>query len=123
MGRQAVDPIALEGALRLEGLAHVHGEGFPSAEMKHGPMALISDQAVCISIPDQKEVFGKMIRNVHKVRPRGAKVIVITNDKQAVWEVFWDDVIRVPEDHPVQAGQARAVREQSTSRANLSEQA
>ncbi|MDR3317346.1 MAG: glutamine--fructose-6-phosphate transaminase (isomerizing) [Puniceicoccales bacterium] len=99
LGRQGMYPIALEGALKLKEIAYVHAEGIPTAELKHGPIALISEGAVSIFIATQKELLEKTVSNIQEVRARGGKVVVITNDNRIEWKVISDDVIVVPEVH------------------------
>ncbi|MDR1435260.1 MAG: glutamine--fructose-6-phosphate transaminase (isomerizing) [Puniceicoccales bacterium] len=100
LGRQTMYPIALEGALKLKEISYVHAEAFPTAEMKHGPIALISEESVCIFLATQKEMLDKTMSNIQEVKARGAKVIVITSNTQIAWEVFCNEVIKIPETHP-----------------------
>ncbi|MDR2200683.1 MAG: glutamine--fructose-6-phosphate transaminase (isomerizing) [Puniceicoccales bacterium] len=95
LGRQAMYPIAMEGALKLKEITYVHGEAFPTAEMKHGPIALISDQSVCIFIATQRELAEKTMSNIQEVKARGAKVIAIVNDESPIWESSCDEIIRI----------------------------
>jgi glucosamine--fructose-6-phosphate aminotransferase (isomerizing) len=99
LGRQTMYPIALEGALKLKEIAYVHAEAFPTAEMKHGPIALISDETLCIFIATQKELLDKTISNIQEVKARGAKVVAIVSNDQIAWEIFCDDVITLPDVH------------------------
>ncbi|MDR0590507.1 MAG: glutamine--fructose-6-phosphate transaminase (isomerizing) [Puniceicoccales bacterium] len=99
LGRQAMYPIALEGALKLKEIAYVHAEAFPTAEMKHGPIALVSEETVCIFIATQRELLDKTMSSLQEVRARGGKVVVVAGDGEVEWEVFGDEVIRVPEVH------------------------
>jgi glucosamine--fructose-6-phosphate aminotransferase (isomerizing) len=100
LGRQAMYPIALEGALKLKEIAYVHAEAFPTAEMKHGPIALISEETVCIFIATQNELLDKTMNNIQEVKARGGKVIAIVNNNCIAWEVFCDEVLTIPEAHP-----------------------
>ncbi|MDR2812782.1 MAG: glutamine--fructose-6-phosphate transaminase (isomerizing) [Puniceicoccales bacterium] len=100
LGRQAMYPIALEGALKLKEIAYVHAEAFPTAEMKHGPIALISDETVCLFIATQNELLDKTMNNIQEVKARGGKVIAIVNNDCIAWEVFCDEVLTIPEVHP-----------------------
>jgi glucosamine--fructose-6-phosphate aminotransferase (isomerizing) len=100
LGRQAMYPIALEGALKLKEIAYVHAEAFPTAEMKHGPIALISEETVCLFIATQNELLDKTMSNIQEVKARGGKVIVIVNNDRIAWEVFCDEVLTIPEVHP-----------------------
>ncbi|MDR1590650.1 MAG: glutamine--fructose-6-phosphate transaminase (isomerizing) [Puniceicoccales bacterium] len=100
LGRQTMYPIALEGALKLKEIAYVHAEAFPTAEMKHGPIALISEETVCIFIATQNDLLDKTMNNIQEVKARGGKVIAIVNNDCIAWEVFCDKVITIPEVHP-----------------------
>jgi glucosamine--fructose-6-phosphate aminotransferase (isomerizing) len=100
LGRQAMYPIALEGALKLKEIAYVHAEAFPTAEMKHGPIALISEETVCLFIATQNELLDKTMNNIQEVKARGGKVIAIVNNDCIAWEVFCDEVLTIPEGHP-----------------------
>jgi glucosamine--fructose-6-phosphate aminotransferase (isomerizing) len=100
LGRQAMYPIALEGALKLKEIAYVHAEAFPTAEMKHGPIALISDETVCLFTATQNNLLDKTMNNIQEVKARGGKVIAIVNNDCIAWEVFCDEVITIPEVHP-----------------------
>ncbi|MDR2807236.1 MAG: glutamine--fructose-6-phosphate transaminase (isomerizing) [Puniceicoccales bacterium] len=99
LGRQVMYPIALEGALKLKEIAYVHAEAFPTAEMKHGPIALISEQSLCIFVATQRELLEKTVNNIQEVKARGGKVVAIINDKKYIWEELCDEVIRIPEVH------------------------
>jgi glucosamine--fructose-6-phosphate aminotransferase (isomerizing) len=100
LGRQMMYPIALEGALKLKEITYVHAEAFPTAEMKHGPIALISEETICIFIATQNELLDKTMNNIQEVKARGGKVIAIVNNNCIAWEVFCDEVLTVPEVHP-----------------------
>lgn len=99
MGRQAMYPIALEGALKLKEIAYVHAEGFPTAEMKHGPIALVSDKTTCIFIATQEEFLPKTISNMQEVKARGAKVIAVLREGSSVDRLSYDDAIYIPRTH------------------------
>jgi glucosamine--fructose-6-phosphate aminotransferase (isomerizing) len=99
LGRQGMYPIALEGALKLKEIAYVHAEAFPMAEMNHGPIALVSGETVCIFIATQRELQDKTMSSIQEVRARGGEVIVLASEGEVEWEVFGDEVIRVPEVH------------------------
>ena len=99
MGRQAMYPIALEGALKLKEIAYVHAEGFPTAEMKHGPIALVSERTTCIFVATQEEFLPKTISNMQEVKARGAKVIAVLREGSAVDRNSYDDAIYIPRTH------------------------
>ncbi|MDE6576517.1 MAG: glutamine--fructose-6-phosphate transaminase (isomerizing) [Opitutales bacterium] len=99
LGRQAMYPIALEGALKLKEVAYVDAQAYPTAEMKHGPIALVSEETVCLFIATQRTFWEKTASNIQEVRARGAKVIVIVSDDQIFDERPYDEVVRIPAAH------------------------
>ena len=80
LGRGVNFPVALEGALKLKEISYIHAEGYPAAEMKHGPIALIDENMPVVFIAPKDAVHGKILSNVEEVRARGGQVIAITND-------------------------------------------
>jgi glucosamine--fructose-6-phosphate aminotransferase (isomerizing) len=96
LGRQFNFPTALEGALKLKEISYIHADGYPAAEMKHGPIALVDEQTPSVFIVPQGGVYTKVISNMEEIKARGGPVIAIVDkdDSQAV-EIA-DDVIRVP---------------------------
>ena len=98
LGRGACYPIALEGALKLKEITYLHAEGYPSGELKHGPIALISPDLPTVAVLQSEEPhFSKMLSNLNEVKSRDGKIIVIT-DSDSVDEVSQvaTDVIKVP---------------------------
>ncbi len=79
LGRGVNFPVALEGALKLKEISYVHAEGYPAAEMKHGPIALIDENMPVVVVAPRDAVYGKIVSNVQEVRARGGKVIAIVN--------------------------------------------
>ncbi len=79
LGRGVNFPVALEGALKLKEISYVHAEGYPAAEMKHGPIALIDENMPVIVVAPRDAVHGKIVSNIQEVRARGGKVIAIVN--------------------------------------------
>ena len=79
LGRGAMYPMALEGALKLKELSYIHAEGYASGEMKHGPIALIEDTVPVIVLAPTDTVFGKTVSNMQEVMARGAKVALVTD--------------------------------------------
>ena len=75
IGRHTGYPAALEGALKLKELSYIHAEGFPAAELKHGPIALVEDGVPVVAIATECHVYPKMLSNIQEVRARGAEVI------------------------------------------------
>src|SRR6185312_14747654 len=96
LGRQYNFPTALEGALKLKEISYIHAEGYPAAEMKHGPIALFDENTPSVFIVPQGFVYDKVISNLEEIKARGGPVIAIVDkdDSQAV--ELADDVIRVP---------------------------
>ncbi|MEO8531526.1 MAG: SIS domain-containing protein, partial [Deltaproteobacteria bacterium] len=79
MGRGALYPMALEGALKLKELSYIHAEGYPSGELKHGPIALIDDKTPVIVLAPKDVLFDKTVSNMQEVMARGGKVALITD--------------------------------------------
>ncbi len=96
LGRQFNFPTALEGALKLKEISYIHAEGYPAAEMKHGPIALVDENTPSVFIVPQGGVYSKVISNMEEIKARGGPVIAVVDkdDSQAV--ELADDVIRVP---------------------------
>ncbi len=100
LGRQEFFPIALEGALKLKEISYIHAEGYPAAEMKHGPIALINPECPTVLFVFKGEMFKKTISNLQEIRARQGPVIAITDaDENEFAGSQADDVIRVPEAH------------------------
>jgi len=95
LGRGLNYPIALEGALKLKEISYIHAEGYPAAEMKHGPIALI-DKNFPVFVIATEELYDKMISNIEEVKARGARVIAIANEGDQKIKNLADDVIFVP---------------------------
>ena len=92
LGRDTAYPIALEGALKLKEISYVHAEGYPSGELKHGPIALVDDTFFEIFDIIDNWLFDKSIGGLHEVRARGGKTIVFTNSKA---DIETDDIVRI----------------------------
>ncbi|HSB54898.1 MAG TPA: glutamine--fructose-6-phosphate transaminase (isomerizing), partial [Gemmatimonadales bacterium] len=80
LGRGVNFPVALEGALKLKEISYIHAEGYPAAEMKHGPIALIDENMPVVFIAPKDGTHGKIVSNVEEVRARGGQVIAISTD-------------------------------------------
>src|SRR5579862_280417 len=96
MGRQFNYPVALEGALKMKEISYIHAEGYPSAELKHGVIALISPELPSIVIAPEDSVFDKNISNMQEVKAREGPVIAIGTEGCGQLERVADDVIYVP---------------------------
>src|SRR5439155_5829520 len=77
MGRQYLYPVALEGALKLKEISYIHAEGYPAAEMKHGPIALVDEQTPSVFLVPPGQVYDKVMSNLEEVKARGGPVIAI----------------------------------------------
>ena len=73
-------PVALEGALKLKEISYIHAEGYPAAEMKHGPIALIDEKMPVVFVVPKDSIYEKVISNVQEVRARKGRIIAIAND-------------------------------------------
>jgi len=80
LGRGVSFPVALEGALKLKEIAYVHAEGYPAAEMKHGPIALVDEDMPVVFVAPKDAVYSKVLSNLQEVKARGGRVIAITNE-------------------------------------------
>jgi len=97
LGRGYNFPVALEGALKLKEISYIHAEGYPAAEMKHGPIALIDDQMPVVVIATKHGHYEKVVSNIQEIKSRKAKIIgVVTKGDQHV-RTLADHVIEVPE--------------------------
>jgi len=97
LGRGYNFPVALEGALKLKEISYIHAEGYPAAEMKHGPIALIDENMPVVFIAPHDSVFDKVVSNISEVKARGGRVIVITSRDEPSLEGKIDFEIRIPE--------------------------
>lgn len=97
LGRGYNFPTALEGALKLKEISYIHAEGYPAAEMKHGPIALIDEMMPVVFIAPHDSVFEKVVSNVQEVKARKGKVIAITSRYEAALEGKIDYEFRIPE--------------------------
>ncbi|MCC6317860.1 MAG: glutamine--fructose-6-phosphate transaminase (isomerizing) [Gemmatimonadaceae bacterium] len=97
LGRGYNFPAALEGALKLKEISYIHAEGYPAAEMKHGPIALIDEMMPVVFIAPHDSVFDKITSNVHEVKARKGKVIAITSRDEPALAGKVDYEFRIPE--------------------------
>ncbi len=96
LGRGANFPTALEGALKLKEISYIHAEGYPAAEMKHGPIALIDENMPVVFIVPKDRIYDKVLSNIQEVKARKGKIIAIANDDDDQIDELSDFVIRVP---------------------------
>jgi glucosamine--fructose-6-phosphate aminotransferase (isomerizing) len=100
LGRGYNFPAALEGALKLKEISYIHAEGYPAAEMKHGPIALIDANMPVVFIAPKDEIYDKVLSNIEEVRARNGRVIAIANGGDEHIERVANHVISIPETHP-----------------------
>ena len=96
LGRGANYPVALEGALKLKEISYVHAEGYPSAEMKHGPIALIDENMPVIAITTEDAIYDKIISNLQEVKARNGRIITIATEGDELIEELSENVIYIP---------------------------
>jgi glutamine---fructose-6-phosphate transaminase (isomerizing) len=96
LGRGYNFPVALEGALKLKEISYIHAEGYPAAEMKHGPIALIDEEMPVVFVAPHDSVFDKVVSNIQEVKARGGRVICITSQDEPVLAGKIDYEFRVP---------------------------
>ncbi len=97
LGRGYNFPVALEGALKLKEISYIHAEGYPAAEMKHGPIALVDENMPVVFIAPKDSTYEKIISNIEEVKARKGKVIVIANESDDEIDNLVDWVIKVPD--------------------------
>jgi glucosamine--fructose-6-phosphate aminotransferase (isomerizing) len=97
LGRGYNFPVALEGALKLKEISYIHAEGYPAAEMKHGPIALIDELMPVVFVAPKDAVYQKVVSNVEEVKARGGKVIAIVTEGDTGLAKLADQKIEIPE--------------------------
>jgi glucosamine--fructose-6-phosphate aminotransferase (isomerizing) len=96
LGRGANFPVALEGALKLKEISYIHAEGYPAAEMKHGPIALIDESMPVVFVVPKDGIYEKVVSNLQEVKARRGRIIAIANEDDHEIEHLAEFVIRVP---------------------------
>jgi glucosamine--fructose-6-phosphate aminotransferase (isomerizing) len=96
LGRQYLFPVALEGALKLKEISYIHAEGYPAAEMKHGPIALVDTQTPSVFLLPHGGVHDKVMSNLEEIKARGGPVIAVAAEGDSAAAGRADDVIYVP---------------------------
>ncbi len=99
LGRLSLFPIALEGALKLKEISYIHAEGYPAAEMKHGPIALINEQCPSVFFAPKGEIFNKVVSSMQEVKARKGPVIAIVTEGCELPEGLADAIITIPDCH------------------------
>jgi len=97
LGRGYNFPVALEGALKLKEISYIHAEGYPAAEMKHGPIALIDENMPIVVIATKKGHYEKVVSNIQEIKSRKGKIIGIVTEGDVDVRELADHVIEVPE--------------------------
>ncbi|MCX7879901.1 MAG: glutamine--fructose-6-phosphate transaminase (isomerizing) [Ignavibacteria bacterium] len=101
LGRGYNFPVALEGALKLKEISYIHAEGYPSAEMKHGPIALIDENMPVVFIAPKDPIYNKVLSNIEEVRSRRGRVISIATEGDENMKKYAEKVIYIPETLPM----------------------
>lgn len=96
MGRGVNFPVALEGALKLKEISYIHAEGYPAAEMKHGPIALIDKEMPVVVIATDQETYDKVVSNIQEVKTRSGKIISIVSEGDETVKEMSDFCIEIP---------------------------
>jgi glucosamine--fructose-6-phosphate aminotransferase (isomerizing) len=97
LGRGFNFPVALEGALKLKEISYIHAEGYPAAEMKHGPIALIDEDMPLFVIATNKGHYEKVVSNIQEIKSRSGKIIAIVTEGDVTVKEIADHVIEIPE--------------------------
>ena len=101
LGRGVSFPVALEGALKLKEISYIHAEGYPAAEMKHGPIALIDAEMPVVFVAPKDDVYSKVVSNMQEVRARGGRLIAVTTEGNGDLAGLVDHQLRVAETIPL----------------------
>jgi len=97
LGRGYNFPVALEGALKLKEISYIHAEGYPAAEMKHGPIALVDDKLPVVFVATKDRYYEKIVSNVQEIKARNGRVIAVATEGDTVIPGMADDVMYVPD--------------------------
>ncbi len=101
LGRGFNFPVALEGALKLKEISYIHAEGYPAAEMKHGPIALIDENMPVVVVANNMSAHDKIVSNIQEIKARKGRIISIISEHDTVIEGMSEHVIRIPETEEV----------------------
>ena len=96
LGRGLNFPVALEGALKLKEISYIHAEGYPAAEMKHGPIALVDKDMPNVFVVPKDKTYEKIISNIEEIKSRKGKIIIVTDSKDKILKDLANDLIYVP---------------------------
>ena len=97
LGRGYLFPVALEGALKLKEISYIHAEGYPAAEMKHGPIALIDEKMPVVVLATKDKSYEKIVSNIQEVKARKGIVIAIVSEGDTIIKKMADHVLEIPE--------------------------
>jgi glucosamine--fructose-6-phosphate aminotransferase (isomerizing) len=97
LGRGYNFPVALEGALKLKEISYIHAEGYPAAEMKHGPIALIDESMPVVVIAPRQEHYDKIVSNIQEIKSRSGKIIAVVTQGDTQVKALADHVIEIPD--------------------------
>ena len=97
LGRGVHYPVSLEGALKLKEISYIHAEGYPAAEMKHGPIALIDEHMPVIAIANNDGIYDKVVSNLMEVKARKGKLIIVATEGDNNIKALSDDIIYIPD--------------------------
>ena len=97
LGRGYNFPVALEGALKLKEISYIHAEGYPAAEMKHGPIALIDDDMPVVFIAPKDSTYDKILSNIQEIKARNGRIIAIASENDTQIDKLVDYSIKIPD--------------------------
>ena len=100
LGRGALFPVALEGALKLKEISYMHAEGYAAGEMKHGPIALVDDNLPVVVVSPKDHYYEKIVSNIQEVKARKGNIIAVVTQGDTVLKEMVNDVFEIPESHP-----------------------
>jgi glucosamine--fructose-6-phosphate aminotransferase (isomerizing) len=100
LGRGALFPVALEGALKLKEISYIHAEGYAAGEMKHGPIALVDDNLPVVVVSPKDHYYEKIVSNIQEVKVRKGNIIAVVTEGDVVLKEMVNDVFEIPESHP-----------------------
>ena len=104
LGRGYLFPVALEGALKLKEISYIHAEGYPAAEMKHGPIALIDENMPVVVVATKDDTYDKIASNIQEIKARKGKVVAIVTEGDSIISKMADYVLEVPQTLPIFSG-------------------
>ena len=96
LGRGMNYPVALEGALKLKEISYIHAEGYPAAEMKHGPIALVDQDMPIVFLATHHQLYEKIISNMQEVKSRNGRILAVVTEGDKQVKKIADNVIEVP---------------------------